>query len=101
MQNLCSRLPLILLFFLCFETDIFTNFHFQVNMSPNLSSAHFTQNQLLYEQVVYNIFNLIGVAGSMNHFTTLEVKEQEMLTSFKDLSVDPSRCHQLCQDGFV
>ena len=68
-------------------------------MSPNLSSAHFTQNQLLYEQVVYNIFNLIGVAGSMNHFTTLQVKEQEMLTSFKDLSVDPSSCHQLCQDG--
>ena len=70
-------------------------------MSPNLSSAHFTQNQLLYEQVVYNIFNLIGVAGSMNHFATLQVKEQEMLTSFKDLSVDPSRCNQLCQDGFV
>lgn len=38
----------------------------EANMSPNLSSAHFHQNTLLYEQVIYNIFNLVGVASLVN-----------------------------------
>ena len=37
-------------------------FMMEANMSPNLSSAHFAPNQLLYEQVLYNLFSLIGVA---------------------------------------
>lgn len=36
-------------------------FMMEANMSPNLSSAHFAPNQLLYEQVLYNLFALIGV----------------------------------------
>lgn len=37
-------------------------FMMEANMSPNLSSAHFPPNQLLYEQVLYNLFSLIGVS---------------------------------------
>jgi tubulin monoglycylase TTLL15 len=36
-------------------------FVMEANMSPNLSSAHYPPNQLLYEQVLYNLFALIGV----------------------------------------
>lgn len=35
----------------------------EANMSPNLSSAHFFQNTLLYEQVIYNMLNLVGVGS--------------------------------------
>lgn len=31
-------------------------------MSPNLSSKHFAGNRLLYEQVIYNVLRLVGVA---------------------------------------
>jgi hypothetical protein len=34
----------------------------EVNMSPNLSSKHFAGNRLLYEQVIYNVLRLVGVA---------------------------------------
>lgn len=33
----------------------------EANMSPNLSSAHFKPNSLLYEQVIYSVFNLVGI----------------------------------------
>ena len=32
-------------------------------MSPNLSSGHFAGNKLMYEQVVYGLLNLVGVAS--------------------------------------
>ena len=35
----------------------------EANMSPNLSSAHFLPNKLLYEQVIYNLLNLVGVGA--------------------------------------
>lgn len=38
----------------------------EANMSPNLSSAHFLQNTLLYEQVIYNMLNLVGVGSSLH-----------------------------------
>lgn len=31
-------------------------------MSPNLSSSHFPQNKLLYEQVIYNVLSVVGLA---------------------------------------
>lgn len=37
-------------------------FLLEANMSPNLSSAHYPPNQLLYEQVMYNVFSLTGVS---------------------------------------
>lgn len=45
----------------------------EANMSPNLSSAHFPPNQLLYEQVLFNLFALIGVARRTRS-DTLKIK---------------------------
>lgn len=38
----------------------------EANMSPNLSSAHFQQNTLLYEQVIYNLLNLVGIGSTIH-----------------------------------
>lgn len=38
----------------------------EANMSPNLSSAHFLQNQLLYEQVIYSLMNLVGIGSTLH-----------------------------------
>jgi len=35
-------------------------------MSPNLSSGHFAKNKLLYEQVIYNTLNLVGLATTLS-----------------------------------
>jgi len=40
-------------------------FIMEANMSPNLSSAHFPPNQLLYEQVLFNLLGLVGVGTSV------------------------------------
>lgn len=37
----------------------------EANMSPNLSSAHFPPNQLLYEQVLYSLFSITGVGNQV------------------------------------
>lgn len=41
-------------------------FLMEANMSPNLSSAHFLPNQLLYEQVIFNLLNLVGVGSTLH-----------------------------------
>lgn len=43
----------------------------EANMSPNLSSEHYKPNTLLYEQVLYHTFNLVGIGTSIerNDFT--------------------------------
>lgn len=38
----------------------------EANMSPNLSSAHFQPNMLLYEQVIFNLLNLVGVGSYLD-----------------------------------
>lgn len=50
----------------------------EANMSPNLSSAHFLQNTLLYEQVIFNIFSLVGVASTVEResFRTRSVETE-------------------------
>ncbi|KAL9894521.1 tubulin tyrosine ligase-like 15 isoform 2-T5 [Glossina fuscipes fuscipes] len=35
----------------------------EANMSPNLSSGHFKPNALLYEQILYSAFSLVGVSS--------------------------------------
>lgn len=30
-------------------------------MSPNLSSAHYAPNRLIYEQVLFNLFAIVGL----------------------------------------
>jgi tubulin monoglycylase TTLL15 len=38
----------------------------EANMSPNLSSGHFKPNALLYEQVLMNVFSLVGLSRHLN-----------------------------------
>ena len=43
-------------------------FLMEANMSPNLSSAHFPANKLLYEQVIHSVLKLVGVVqGSIRY----------------------------------
>ncbi|XP_046687090.1 probable tubulin polyglutamylase ttll-15 [Homalodisca vitripennis] len=55
-------------------------FIMEANMSPNLSSAHFLPNQLLYEQVLFNLFNLVGLASKIN-ITKAEVATKNVAVS--------------------
>ncbi|XP_037071965.1 probable tubulin polyglutamylase ttll-15 [Pollicipes pollicipes] len=66
----------------------------EANMSPNLSSAHFKQNTPLYEQVVYNLLCLVGLASRLR--TELAGVHTgpvaEMQAADKDLAVYGLEC---------
>lgn len=90
----------------------------EANMSPNLSSAHFAQNQLLYEQVIYNLLNLVGVGSSLRRqsfrkryeyfkgvflhfigtflFVFSTAAAESMLTASKNIAVNAVACGQRC-----
>ncbi|CAB4068124.1 TTLL15 [Lepeophtheirus salmonis] len=51
----------------------------EANMSPNLSSAHFTLNRMLYEQVVYSLLRLVGVIRGGIHASSLQSTSSEEL----------------------
>ncbi|KAA0184449.1 tubulin-tyrosine ligase-like [Hyalella azteca] len=86
----------------------------EANMSPNLSSAHFKQNKLLYRQVVKHVLgvatlpvNELMAAARLRseHLTktdpsvavNLELSEdQQMNAAFKDVSVFPEHCATNC-----
>ncbi|CAK9814066.1 Probable tubulin polyglutamylase ttll-15 [Anthophora quadrimaculata] len=73
----------------------------EANMSPNLSSAHYAPNQLLYEQVIYNLFSLIGI-GQRIRKDSLKIRnrmEEEMEVAEKNLMVLPELCIE-CDDCF-
>ncbi len=67
-------------------------------MSPNLSSSHFTQNQLLYEQVLMNLLSLVGIATyiDVNNHPVSSYRSSDaigqMLVSDRDLHVYADRC---------
>merc|ERR1712071_708372 len=75
-------------------------FIMEANMSPNLSSKHFAPNRLLYEQVIFNVLNLVGlvpVTKSLSHVK----QETEELTrqpevAFKELAVFAEECGGHC-----
>jgi len=67
----------------------------EANMSPNLSSAHFEANALLYEQVVHSLLRLVGVVGrsvSGGAGLVLSKAEKDMQVSDKDVLVSPANC---------
>merc|ERR1712098_609643 len=76
-------------------------FLMEANMSPNLSSAHFAANALLYEQVVHSVLRLVGVIGQSVPRDLLHprsLKEQEV--SVKGLLVSPDACSSSsCNSG--
>ncbi|KAH8381586.1 hypothetical protein KR093_008749, partial [Drosophila rubida] len=85
----------------------------EANMSPNLSSAHFKPNSLLYEQVLYSVFNLVGILPvsasgvSRNMYVniikiikashlafTIFPRPSEMVTADKNLVTGLNKCGQ-------
>lgn len=56
-------------------------FLMEANMSPNLSSGHFKQNQILYEKVLLNIFSLTGIS---KQFTSSS--ERDFMSRASDLN---------------
>ncbi|RWS27867.1 tubulin polyglutamylase TTLL4-like protein [Leptotrombidium deliense] len=78
----------------------------EANMSPNLSSAHFAENKLLYEQVIFNLLSLIGATRSLDihSWTNYPSKAWDMRVSDKDLSVyedicSSTECHLSCKSS--
>ncbi|KAG5670970.1 hypothetical protein PVAND_001198 [Polypedilum vanderplanki] len=69
----------------------------EANMSPNLSSAHFKQNTLLYEQVLYNMLNLVGVGSyaRRENFKRFDSNTEAVLSSDKNIMVNGEICSQL------
>lgn len=66
----------------------------EANMSPNLSSAHFKQNFILYEQVTYNVLNLVGVGHylSRESFKRREMETEIMISTDKNIMVNGENC---------
>ncbi|RMX60861.1 probable tubulin polyglutamylase ttll-15 [Pocillopora verrucosa] len=65
----------------------------EVNMSPNLSSAAHNDNKLMYEQVVFNLLGLVGVASKLDHSLKYSSpSEKDMLVSDHDIQVLYERC---------
>ncbi|KAI1716073.1 tubulin-tyrosine ligase family domain-containing protein [Ditylenchus destructor] len=83
--------------------DDFNVFLMEANMSPNLSSEHFPQNRLLYEQVLLNLFSLIGIAGHaastrLSSIRDIQDMNRQVTASDRDISVYSPRCElQECQ----
>merc|ERR1711972_420099 len=64
----------------------------EANMSPNLSSAHFPANALLYEQVVHSVLRLVGIVGRSVAHPKQTLEEEQMQVQDKDLLVSPHTC---------
>lgn len=75
----------------------------EVNMSPNLSSAHFSANARLYEHVIFNLLSLVGVARTVtNQFENSGEDEKAMVSSNKDITVFSDWCSSpLCVSNCI
>ncbi|KAL0878686.1 hypothetical protein ABMA27_003741 [Loxostege sticticalis] len=74
----------------------------EANMSPNLSSAHYPPNQLLYEQVLYNLFSITGVGTLVNRHKDPNQSDQaatNMVSSQKNIAVWGEECSTVCKDN--
>ncbi len=73
----------------------------EVNMSPNLSSAHFKANSVLYEQVVFSLLSLVRVAQSVSDdVTKWSPTEKDMQVTGKDIRVYSDKCaSEDCKDS--
>ncbi|XP_055527611.1 probable tubulin polyglutamylase ttll-15 [Wyeomyia smithii] len=71
-------------------------FLMEANMSPNLSSAHFKPNRLLYEQVIYNFLRLVGVGSDLyrESFRKRTTDAEAMISSLKNIVVHANRCSE-------
>ncbi|KAL6742991.1 hypothetical protein Aduo_016078 [Ancylostoma duodenale] len=80
-----------------FMVDVDLNVHLlEANMSPNLSSGHFAQNQILYEEVLLNLFSLVGIASAFTKDARKQIRArnsaQNFLVSDKSMHVMLADC---------
>ncbi|KAF8778081.1 putative tubulin polyglutamylase ttll-15 like protein [Argiope bruennichi] len=64
-------------------------FLLEVNMSPNLSPAHFPQNKLLYDSIVFNSLSIVGL---IRKFPDSFTYRGEAEVSEKDIQVFAEQC---------
>lgn len=66
----------------------------EANMSPNLSSKHFAPNKQLYEQVIFNVLSLAGLAQTSHVRNWIQRMDEDwnMCVNDRDLSVYPEIC---------
>ncbi|XP_022904085.2 probable tubulin polyglutamylase ttll-15 [Onthophagus taurus] len=72
----------------------------EANMSPNLSSAHFPPNKLLFEQVIYNLLSIVGISQRIFKDTlAMNENETRMVSHNKNIAVYPKECNSdLCNN---
>lgn len=68
----------------------------EANMSPNLSSDHFKPNALLYEQVLYNVFDLVGIGSNIQRdsLKRQETPIEHMQSASKNIVVFSEVCSE-------
>ncbi|XP_041981293.1 probable tubulin polyglutamylase ttll-15 [Aricia agestis] len=71
----------------------------EANMSPNLSSAHYPPNQLLYEQVLYSLYSITGVASHVQPGKFEDRATQNMVSSQKNIAVWSEVCSTTCREN--
>jgi tubulin monoglycylase TTLL15 len=65
----------------------------EVNLSPNLSSSHTTDNRFMYEQVIFNVLKIVGLAReSYSSFGYNGQYESIMLVNEHDIQVPLNIC---------
>ncbi|KAJ2951543.1 hypothetical protein O0L34_g13692 [Tuta absoluta] len=107
-------------FFEMFRVDLMLDedlnvYLLEANMSPNLSSPK-QMNQLLYEQVLYSLFSIVGLGSPLNKyrasFSSLDCDTTDgatesciekknaanMLSAFKNIAVWGNECAYFCND---
>uniref|UniRef100_A0A1I7T4J6 Tubulin--tyrosine ligase-like protein 9 n=1 Tax=Caenorhabditis tropicalis TaxID=1561998 RepID=A0A1I7T4J6_9PELO len=71
-------------------------FLMEANMSPNLSSGHFKQNQILYEKVLMNIFSLVGISTQLttdsDALLKSRVSDQNPFVNSRDINLPLKFC---------
>ncbi|OTF82091.1 tubulin polyglutamylase TTLL4-like protein [Euroglyphus maynei] len=70
-------------------------FLMEANMSPNLASAKYPPNRIIYEQVIYSCLSLVGITRMPLTFGTWPNKPEQLWNPYvhhKDLSILPDIC---------
>ncbi|CAI5451657.1 unnamed protein product [Caenorhabditis angaria] len=72
-------------------------FLMEANMSPNLSSGHFKQNQIMYEKVLMSIFSMIGIGKQLTPeaekmFRSQRSSDQNPVASDRDINLPLKFC---------
>ncbi|KAK4885271.1 hypothetical protein RN001_001542 [Aquatica leii] len=76
-------------------------FLMEANMSPNLSSAHFPPNRLLFEQIIFNLLGLVGISDVISkHSSVRSQSAEDMRVTDKNIMVFANECNSsMCRNS--